>query len=391
MLLFGAKLGGSLFKKFGQPGVAGELLAGVVLGPYVLSLVSPSGLIASMAEIGLVFLVLLISMGIDWRKTGSDAGVHSRIEIVRGTLIFAAIFMIGMLSGWGFYTTVIVCMMAILTSTAVISRTLMASDHMKSHAGQTMMSILVIGEMAGVVALMAVAGFVENSAISMELTASLAVVMGGFFLLLGRGGERLVNGFTSFVHRYNAEDIMLGLTLVLAFAFSALTESLNMAALLGVFFAGALLSRSSQNTSIARKVRDVGEGFFTPFFFASIGLGLNIFLVQAQIYYILGLVAALMGVKWVCTTMTFKMFRYSTHDSVKIGSGMISLSELTVVMASMAFSATNPALLSVLVTAFVITNVASPFITGVVLRSSLGAGQFFRISGDRVSYRFRKD
>jgi len=254
-----------------------------------------------------------------------------------------------------------------------------------------MMSLLAIGEMAGIIVLMAVAGFVENSAISIELTASLAVVMGGFFLLLGKGGEKLANGFTALVRRYNAEDIMLGLTLVMAFTFSSLTRSLNMASLLGVFFAGALLSRSSQNTSISRKVRDVGEGFFIPFFFASIGLGLNVFLIQVQIYYILALAAALIGVKWACTTMTFRMFRYSIHDSVKIGSGMISLSELTVVMAAMAFSTTNPALLSVLVTAFVITNTASPLITSMVFRLNPGGGQFFRVSGEKTSYTFRKD
>ena len=79
-LLFGAKLGGAAFKKFGQPSMAGELLAGLILGPYVLSLVAKSSLIDSMAEIGLVFLVLLISMSIDWRRTGVNKGVSSLVR-----------------------------------------------------------------------------------------------------------------------------------------------------------------------------------------------------------------------------------------------------------------------------------------------------------------------
>jgi Kef-type K+ transport system membrane component KefB len=391
-LLFGAKLGGTAFKKLGQPSMVGELLAGLLLGPSVLSFVTRSSLTDSMAEVGLVFLVLLISMSIDWSKTRSDAGMNSALEIIRSTLTFGVVFLVGVLFGWGFYETVIIGMVAVLTSTAIISRTLTSTGHIKSSAGQTMMSLITIGEVAGMMALIAVAGFVQNASIHIESLIFLAAVMSGFFLLVGRTGDRLVNGFTTFIHKHGAEEVMLGFTLILAFAFSALVESLNFAALLGIFFAGALLSRSSHNTSTSKKVREVGEGFFTPFFFASIGLGLNLLLVQTQIYMILAFVAALICVKWACTTLTFRMFRFSMRDSVKIGSGMTSLSELTVVIAAVAFSAANPAMLSIIVTVFVITNMLSPFITSAVFRSgTLSRNQFFKVSGENASYNFRKE
>ena len=388
-LLFGAKLGGTLFKKLGQPSMAGELLAGILLGPFAFNLVHKSSLINSMSEVGLVFLVLLISMGIDWRKTHSHASSGSTIEIVRVTLTFMAVIAIGTLSGWGFYETVIVGMVAILTSTAIISRTLVNSGYVKSFAGQTMLSLVSIGEVAGMIALIAAASFVQNATIRPETILFLAAVMSGFFLLIGKTGDRLANSLTSLIHRHGAEETMLGLTLILAFAFSTLMESLNFAALLGIFFAGALLSKSSHNTSISRKVRDIGEGFFTPFFFASIGLSLDMLIVQTQFYAIMGLAAALMLVKWTCTSVTFRAFRFSLRDSIKAGSGMTSLSELTVVIVAVAFSAANPAMLSIIISVFVLMNIASPLITSLVFRSNLFSGErFFKTTEKGSSYDF---
>src|SRR5437016_14670743 len=57
-----AKLCGELFERLGLPAVLGEILAGVVLGPYATALISPSDTIYSIAEIGAIFLLFTVGL-----------------------------------------------------------------------------------------------------------------------------------------------------------------------------------------------------------------------------------------------------------------------------------------------------------------------------------------
>jgi hypothetical protein len=77
---------------------------------------------------------------------------------------------------------------------------------------------------------------------------------------------------------------------------------------------------------------------------------------------------------------------------VKIGSGMISLSEMTVVMAAMAFKTVNPVLFTTLIILFIAMNIIAPFITTFTFRHNLGTStRYFKASGKGSMYNFRKE
>lgn len=393
LLLFAAKAGGIIFSKLRQPSVAGELIAGVIVGPSILSLVTKTPIIEAMSELGLIFLILLISMSVDWRKLESKAETYAWIEITKAILIFGAVFLIGTYIQWDFYTKVVVGLIAILTSTAVISRTLIDLNEFKSSVGEVLLSTNIMGDIFSIMIITILAGFIATSTISIEPIFTLVLLLVGFFVVVGRVGGRMINKLTTMIQKNGIEELLLAFTLVLAFVFGMITEELKLATLLGVFMTGMLLSKSNQYAAAAKKVKDVGESFFIPIFFASIGLAINLGAVLPQIYFIIAFLVALIGIKWLLTTVTFRMFSNSMEDSVKIGSAMISLSEITVVIAAMAFSTTNPALLSMLVVVFVGTNMISPFITTAVFRSGIGSGtgRYFKVSGKANMYNFKKE
>jgi len=393
LLLFAAKAGGIIFSKLRQPSVAGELIAGVIVGPSILSLVTKTPIIEAMSELGLIFLILLISMSVDWRKLESKAETFAWIEITKAILIFGAVFLIGTYIQWDFYTKVVVGLIAVLTSTAVISRTLIDLNELKSSVGEVLLSTNIMGDIFSIMIITVLAGFIATSTISIEPIFTLVLLLVGFFVVVGRVGGRMINKLTTIIQKNGIEELLLAFTLVLAFVFGMITEELKLATLLGVFMTGMLLSKSNQYATAAKKVKDVGESFFIPIFFASIGLAINLAVVMPQIYFIIAFLVALIGIKWLLTTVTFRMFNNSMEDSVKIGSAMISLSEITVVIAAMAFSATNPALLSMLVVIFVGTNMISPFITTAVFRSGIGSGtgRYFKTSGKASIYNFKKE
>ncbi len=394
ILLFGAKLGGVLFKKLRQPSVAGELLAGVILGPAVFGLVEKTSLIEAMSELGLIFLVLLISMTVDWRKLENRAETLGWIELMRAILTFGAVFLIGSYLQWDFYTKIVVSMIALLTSTAVVSRTLVDLNEIKSSVGETILSINVVGDIVSIVTITILAGFINTSTISIEPVFTIVLLLIGFFVVMGRVGGRVVNNMTTIIQRYGIEDMLLAFTLMIAFLFGAMTEGLKLASLLGVFFAGMLLSKSGQYAAASKKVKEIGEGFFIPLFFGSVGLAFSFTAIYSQIYFIMAFIAVLMGVKWLCSIITFRAFKFSTEDSVKIGSGLISLSEMTVVMAAMAFSTTNPPLFTMLIVLFIVMNIIAPFVTTFTFKHSLGSsvGRSFKISKQgSANYNFKKE
>ena len=391
ILLFAAKLGGVIFKKLKQPSVAGELLAGVIVGPSILSIVAQTPLIQSISDLGLVFLVLLISMTIDWRKIENRAEMLGWIELFRAVLTFGAFFLIGSYLAWDFYTKIVVSMIALLTSTAVISRTLIDMNELKSSVGEALIAINVVGDIVSIIGITILAGFISTSSINLEPVFTLLLLLIGFFVVMGRVGGRVVNKMTTAIQRYGIEDTLLAFTLIIAFVFASITEELRLAGLLGVFFAGMLLSKSGQYATASKKVREVGESFFIPIFFGSIGLAFNLAAVYSQIYFIIAFIAVLIGVKWFCTTLTFRAFRFSTEDSIKIGSGMISLSELTVVMAAMAFATVNPPLFTMLIVLFITMNIIAPFITTAAFRRPIARGRYFKVSGKGTTYSFKRD
>jgi Kef-type K+ transport system membrane component KefB len=392
ILLFGAKLGGVAFKKLKQPSVAGEVLAGVILGPSVFSLVTKTPLIEAISELGLIFLVLLISMMIDWRRLENRAETLGWIELVRALITFGAVFLIGLYVGWDFYTNIVISLIAVNTSTAFVSRILLELNEMKTSVGETLMAINVVGDMVGIIAITILAGFISTSTLNVFPIFTIVVLLIGFFVVMGKVGGRAVNKITTVIQKYGVDDVLLPFTLMIAFLFGVLTEELKLASLVGVFFAGMLLSKSNQYATAAKKVKDLGESFFIPIFFGSIGLAFSLAAVYSHVYFILALMVVLIGVKWLTTSLTFRMFRFSNEDSMKLGSGMISLSELTVVMASMAFATVNPAMFGVFIVLFISISIVAPLITMFAFKRSVASGdRGFKASGSRAVYNFKKD
>ena len=395
ILLFGAKLGGVAFKKMKQPSVAGEVLAGVILGPSVFSLVTKTPLIEAISELGLIFLVLLISMLIDWKRLENRAETLGWIEFARSIITFVAVFLIGMYVGWDFYTNVVISLIALNSSTAFVSRVLIELNEMKTSVGETLMAINVVGDMVGIISITILAGFIATSTINIFPIFTIVVLLIGFFVVMGRVGGRAVNKITTAIQRYGIDDVLLPFTLMIAFLFGVLTEELKLASLVGVFFAGMLLSKSGQYASAAKKVKEMGEGFFIPIFFGSIGLAFSLTMAMSQIYFILALMAVLIGVKWLTTSLTFRLFRFSPADSAKLGSGMISLSELTVVMASMAFATINPPMFAAFIVLFIAISITAPLITMFSFKRSFGSGGGTRYrtaaSSANKSYKYTRE
>ena len=372
ILLLGAKVGGAIFNKFHQPSLAGELLAGIILGSSVLGIVKSSSIVNATSQLGLIFLVLVTSLAINWEKIEKKVEKFSKIELMRTSLIFAAIYLIGYLWGWNFYAIVVIGVALMQSSLAIAARTLTNLDKLNSSEGEEIIGLQVVDDIAAILCIAILANFLQNSSIGLEPIVKLFFIVIGFFVVMSKYGFKFISWLMNSVQKYGMEEALLGVTLVLAFLLASFTERLGIETFLGVFLAGILLSKTPQASIISQKVNGVGEAFFIPIFFASLGLGVNVLSAYQQIFFIIPFIIFIIILKLFSTSLPYMLFGYSTKEAFKIGSGMISLSEMALIILSIGLTAKvlNTELYSMMAVVFLVLDIATPIIMNFAFRSN---------------------
>ncbi|MFH0956973.1 MAG: cation:proton antiporter [Candidatus Aenigmatarchaeota archaeon] len=370
LLLFAAKVGGILFSKIKQPSIAGELIAGVVIGPSILGLAAESALVTSVSYLGLLFLILLVSLSIDWKTLEGNTEKLTWIEIVRVFGVFCLTFLAAELFAWDIYVTLVFGFVVALSSTAIVSRSLADMKQLGSAEGQTLMGLEVVDEVLAIVAAALLANVMGGATIDPVNIITLILVVIGLFAGMSRVGFKLVNRFTSYIQKYGVQEALLGFTLLLAFLLGGLTESLGLASILGVFIAGMILSRSAQLPIITTKVKDIGESFFIPIFFASVGLTLGMQTLLGSLPLLATIIGVIVAIKVVSCVATLKLFRYPMDQALKVSSGIVTLSEMTIVIAALAKGKLSPELYASLIAAFIIVNTAAPILMNLTFKKA---------------------
>src|SRR6516165_7841825 len=94
LAVFGtAKLLAELFEYFGQPGIVGEILAGVILGPSVLNWIQPNQVLTAFAELGVMFLLFRVGLEVKSREL---------LQVGRAALLVAVLgVVVPFVLGWG--------------------------------------------------------------------------------------------------------------------------------------------------------------------------------------------------------------------------------------------------------------------------------------------------
>lgn len=388
LLLFGAKVGGIVFHKLKQPSLAGELLAGIILGSSLLGIVNSSQIVEVISQLGLMFLVLLTTLAIDWKKIDNKVESYSFIELMMAIIVLAITYFVGAYLKWNFYTAVVVALALMQSSLAIASRTLANIGALNSKEGEAVIGFQVVNDVVAILSIAVVANFLQSSAIGVETLAKLVFIIVGFFVVMSRTGLRFTIWLTNAVQKYGLEDALLGLTLVMALLLATFTEKLGIESFLGVFLAGALLSKTPQAGVISQKVKEVGESFFIPIFFASIGLSVNLLNAYNQLPFIIPFTVFVIAVKILSYYLPLITFGYGSKESFKISSGMVSVSEMSLIILSvgLASNVLDVSIYSTMIIIFLIVNIMSPFITALIFNDGYEnaySGKPFRLTAKR--------
>jgi len=289
MILVLARIFGEIAAYFQAPSVIGELVAGVILGPSLLGLIQLDGLIQILAEIGIILLLFQIGLETDIGDL-IDSGSKSVVVALGGFILpFVSCFS---LSHYWFDLSILTSLMIAGTMTAtsigITMRLLSDLGRNNSKEGQIILGAAVIDDILGVVLLAILFDFSLHNKIDYVGASRILLFMFVFFLV----APTLAKAISYLIKRFEPISTTPGIipsTIVSLVLFLAwLSHSIGIPELLGGFATGLALSRrffipfgialrADQNfsTHIHDQMRPIIQ-LFTPIFFVSVGLSLDI-------------------------------------------------------------------------------------------------------------------
>ncbi len=332
LLVFGsAKLLAEVFERLGQPGIVGEILAGVLIGPSVLGWIAPTPFLTSLAQLGVMFLLFRVGLEV---KSSELMGVSGTAALV-ATLGVAAPFVCGwgILRLWGApeVEAIFTGAAMVATSVGVTAQLLSAKGLISTRASRIILAAAVIDDVLGLLVL-AVVSSLARGRVNIAGLASTGAVALGFTLIVAKWGTQAARRMVPRIElRLRTEDAQFALSLCLLFALSVAAVYAGVAAMVGAFLAGMALSES-----VDQRVHDLTQGvagLLVPFFLVGTGLNLNVSVfgkASTAALAVAVLAAAIVSKLAGCGLGALRLGR---TDALRIGTGMIPRGEVGLVVA----------------------------------------------------------
>jgi monovalent cation:H+ antiporter-2, CPA2 family len=333
-----------LAKKLGMGSVLGYLLAGMLIGPFVLGFVGKEGQnIMHFAEFGVVMMLFLIGLELEpskfWKMRKSILGMGS-IQLVFTALFIFALMMI---TGLTWQISLAVSLAFAMSSTAIVLQTIKEKGLSASAAGQASFSILLFQDIMvipvlAVLPLLAVEGLTESRHLDSSLIGHLPGWMQGlsFFgavALIIFGGRYLFVPLLRVVARTRLRELFTASSLLLVVSVALLMEAIGMSPALGTFLAGVVLASSEYRHELESDL-DPFKGLLLGLFFIGVGASINFHLIFSDPLVILGLVAGVMIIKFVILFATGKLFKVASDQNILFAFALSQVGEFAFVLLS---------------------------------------------------------
>ena len=356
IILAGAKLGGDLAERLGQPAVLGELLVGILLGN--LHLIGTNGLelikadttIDALARLGVILLLF---------EVGLESTVGDMLQVGPRSLVVAVLgvvapwvlgFGVGalMLPQHSIYVHVFLGATLTATSVGITARVLRDLGRAQSAEARIILGAAVIDDVLGLVILAVVGSLIAAANAGTALSfADVSVVVGKAVAFLFGAlwlGLRLSPQVFRVTARLRGQGVLLATALVFCFFLSWLASAIGLASIVGAYAAGLILERvhyrdftDKGEHTLEDLIRPIGS-FLVPVFFVLIGMRVDLSAFAGKDVVVL---AGLLTVAAVAGKQLCALGALGTRlDRLSIGIGMIPRGEVGLIFANIGLSLT---------------------------------------------------
>ncbi len=280
LVTMAALLCGLLLIRLRQPAIVGYILAGVVLGPTGLKVISNTETVQILAELGVIMLLFLIGIELSLRGFKS---VYKRALATAGLQIITSIGLfwgVGQFLDWNIERVLVFGFATALSSTAVAIKILEETGDLRTPVGRTTVSVLIAQDLAVIPILLIVSAFGTGAGSLIAVFAKLAFSIGFLGWLtwfLSRRGK-LTFPMTDWI--ISKPEIIPLSAMAFCFTWAAFSGLLGLSTAYGAFVAGLIIGNSNIRSSLHTAAEPV-QTILLMIFFLSIGLLIDInFIIQ---------------------------------------------------------------------------------------------------------------
>jgi Kef-type K+ transport system membrane component KefB len=269
-----AKLMGEIAVRLRMPPIVGEILAGVILGTYVLGVVDTHNeVLMTFAEIGVIFLMFYVGLEIRVK----DLFAVGRTAILVGILgaLFPLVMGFGamMFLGFAVVESLFVGTAILATSVGISVKVLADLGLIKHKVAYIVLGAAVLDDILALIVLALVRGLARGQFDTLEfiLLVVESLVFVGFLTMWG---PKLAKRTRKWVERISIPEGPFFLSVILCLGLAELADLIGLAAIIGAFMAGVMIDELAGVYDLERKVKYVSE-FLLPFFFVMMGAHLD--------------------------------------------------------------------------------------------------------------------
>jgi glutathione-regulated potassium-efflux system ancillary protein KefC/glutathione-regulated potassium-efflux system protein KefB len=338
-------------KRLGLGSVLGYLIAGALVGPFVLDLVGEQGDVMRFGEFGVVILLFLIGLEVRpallWEMRTSIFGL-GMAQMLASALVMGAV---AMLLGADWRVATAAGLILALSSTAIVLQNLEEKGLRQGPIGQAAFGVLLFQDLAVIplfafLPLLAVghqAGVVEATGHGASVLAGQAEwvrVLATFGAVAGVviGGRYLTRPMFRFIAAARLREIFTASALLLVVGVAALMELVGLSPALGAFLAGVVLAESEFRRELETDIEPF-RGLLLGLFFITVGAGLNFGLIVAQPVLVISLTLGLMVLKFLAMWGVGLAFRRDRKDAATIAVSLAQGGEFAFVLIAFVLTA----------------------------------------------------
>lgn len=349
--LVAAVLSVPIAKRLGLGSVLGYLLAGVIIGPFVLGFVGNEGEdVMHFAEFGVVMMLFLIGLELQpellWRLRVPIVGLGG-LQVLVTTIVFAGI---SLLFGLPWQIALAIGMTLALSSTAIVLQTLNEKGLAKTDGGQSSFSVLLFQDIAvipmlALMPLLALEGaataqneviFVAEAAEGTGLPAwQQALLVIGTVVGIILGGRFLMRPIFRFIADTRLREMFTAMALLLVIGIALAMQQVGLSPALGTFVAGVVLADNEYRHELESDIEPF-KGLLLGLFFISVGASIDFNLLLRQPLLILGMVLGLAIAKFAVLFALGRIFRLEISQNLLFAFALAQGGEFAFVLFSFA-------------------------------------------------------
>ena len=373
LILASTKVLGIATRKFQMPQVVGALLAGLILGPAMLNILTETEFLTQLSELGVIVLMFSAGMGTDIQELKHSGGsgflvalLGVLVPLAMGTGLAWVAGRTGLVPDSGFLEDVFVGTILTATSVSITVETLKELGKLDTKVGNTILAAALIDDVLGLIALTLVSS-VAGGGESILLVLLKIVLFFLFSGVVGYGANRLFRWMMDLEHQRNLRRYpVLAFVLCLLMAYCA-EAFFGVADITGAYIAGLVISCTPKADYIQSKYEPLSYLLLTPVFFACIGINAQIEGMNgAMVVFSVALLVVSVISKMVGCGLGARLCRFSGRESVQVGVGMVCRGEVALIVANRGLSL--GVLSPVMMTPVIITVIGGTILTPVLLK-----------------------